>query len=221
VYSMAVQPDGDILIAGAFTAYSGTARNRIARLNADGSLDSSFSVGTGANSTIRSVVLQSDGKILIGGSFTSYNGVARGRIARLNADGSLDVGFNQSAGPNSTVNSISLQPDGKVLIGGGFTTINGVARFHCARLNEDGSLDSGFVPATVAVGAIASLSLQDNGKVVVACVQAPEDIGSVLARFNADGSLDSGFNVGAADGNIQSIALQSDGMVVIGGLFSS
>ena len=105
IRSVVLQPDGKILIAGDFTSYEGTSRNHIARLNADGSLDTSFDPGTGTNDDTEHdepggypIAVQADGKILIGGHFTNYNGTARNRIARLNADGSLDPSFDPGAG---------------------------------------------------------------------------------------------------------------------------
>ncbi len=70
------------MIGGCFSSYNGRSRNRIARLNSDGSLDTGFDPGTGADNWVQSVAVQSDGKILIGGGFTSYNGTSRNRIAR-------------------------------------------------------------------------------------------------------------------------------------------
>ena len=118
VLALALQPDGKLLIGGGFTAYNGTPRNHIARLNADGSLDASFNPGSGANFEVHALALQSDGKVLIGGTFTSYNGTPRNRIARLNADGSLDASFNPGTGADTSVRALALQPDGKLLIGG-------------------------------------------------------------------------------------------------------
>jgi len=91
-----------------------------------------------ANGAVESIVVQPDGKILLGGFFTSLspNGgaaVTRNRIARLNTDGTLDTAFNPNV--NSTVSSIAVQSDGKILLGGGFTTIGGVGRNFIARLN--------------------------------------------------------------------------------------
>ena len=80
---IAVQSDGRIVIGGRFTSYDGVARNRIARLHTDGSLDESFDPGVGLDDFPEAIAVQSDGKILIGGNFTSYDGVARNRVARL------------------------------------------------------------------------------------------------------------------------------------------
>ena len=129
---MAARPDGKILVGGLFTNIAGISRNEIALLNSAGTLDGSFNslVVNG----VLSIAVQPDGKILIGGSFTIAGGVAKNRIARLNADGSLDTTFNVGTGANDTVNTIALQPDGKVLIGGRFTAYNGTGRNRVARL---------------------------------------------------------------------------------------
>jgi uncharacterized delta-60 repeat protein len=132
---MAIQPDGKFLIGGDFITVNGVAKNRIARLNNDGSLDTSFNAGSGADSTVYTMTLQADGKLLIGGFFTAINGVSRNFIARLNSDGSVDTTFNPGAGANSQAYSMVLQADGKLLIGGNFTEFSGVTRNHTARLH--------------------------------------------------------------------------------------
>lgn len=143
INSAVLQPDGKIIIAGNLTSFNGTARNRIARLNADGSLDTSF-VPPGPNGEINRVALQTDGKILIGGNFTAYGATTRNRYARLNADGSLDDSFSIGAGANDIVYEINQQPDGKVFVGGAFTTIDGGNIRGIVRLNANGGVDSSF-----------------------------------------------------------------------------
>jgi uncharacterized delta-60 repeat protein len=167
IRTLAVQPDGKILVGGDFSSIKGTNRNRIARLNADGSLDGSFNPGTGANGSVFAVALQPDGKALLGGAFASVNGTNRNRMARLNADGSLDGSFNPGTGANGSVHAVALQPDGKALIGGDFTTINGTSRNHIARLNADGSLDGSFNPGTGADGVVRSIALQSDGNALI------------------------------------------------------
>src|SRR5207249_5858764 len=112
--------DGRILIAGDFTTVNWVARKGIARLNENGSLDMTFNPTPGANDEVLSVVAQPDGKVLLGGSFTNLNGAPRNRIGRLNSNGSLDATFDPGKGANIDVNSVALQLDGKVIIGGNF-----------------------------------------------------------------------------------------------------
>jgi uncharacterized delta-60 repeat protein len=139
----------------------GGVRNRIARLNTDGSLDSGFNPN--ADSSVYTIAVQADGKILVGGLFTSMGGQTRDRIARLNLDGSLDSGFNPNA--NSIVNSIAVQADGKILVGGSFTTMGGQTRNRIARINPDGSLDASFNPNVGST--VNSIAVQADGKIFV------------------------------------------------------
>jgi len=223
VFTTAIQPDGKIIIGGAFISYDGTASNNIARLNADGTLDDSFTVGTGANDYVLTTSVQPDGKIIIGGDFTSYNGMARNGITRLNADGTLDGSFTVGTGANNTVRTTTVQPDGKIIIGGEFTHYDGTARSGIARLNSDGSLDGSF---TVGTGAdlIYASAIQPDGKILIggefwSYNGTPRDY---IARLNADGTLDGSFPTGGwgASSAVRAIAVQPDGRIIIGGSFS-
>jgi uncharacterized delta-60 repeat protein len=145
------QSDGKLIIGGPFVTARGVTQNGIARLNDNGSIDTGFNTaaqGTvGVAGTVRAIALQPDGKILICGTFTTARGVTQNNIARLNSDGSLDTGFNTGAtvGANDTVRYLDVQLDGKILIGGEFSTVRGVARRGIARLNADGTLDTSFL----------------------------------------------------------------------------
>jgi uncharacterized delta-60 repeat protein len=157
VTSMVLQGDGKIIIGGLFSGVTVSpghtvARNNIARLNADGSADVSFDPGSGPSggntSPARTMVLQPDGKILIGGTFTDYNGTARPNIARLNSNGSLDTSFvpvNPNTGQFGAqgVGAIALQLDGKVIVGPDRED-NPASPMSIFRLNPDGSLDQTF-----------------------------------------------------------------------------
>src|SRR5208283_1778314 len=162
IYALAVMTNDQTVIGGAFSTYSDKNNtytvNGIARLNKDGSLDTAFNSGVGinvhpGNEFIRSIAL-SGNKVVVGGHFSSFSGVSRGNIARLNANGSLDTTFNPGAGANGTVWSVLTQPDGRVLIGGDFTSYNGTSRNHVARLNTDGSLDATFNPSNILSGPV-------------------------------------------------------------------
>jgi uncharacterized delta-60 repeat protein len=149
VFSVALQPDDKVLIAGYFTHVNGVSRNYIARLNVDGSLDTSFNVGSGADYHVYSLLVQPNGKILVGGAFTVFNQANRQGIVRLDADGSIDPDFNPRPGVSYFgIFDMCLQPDGKVVVAGSFVTVNGVNRRNIARLNEAGSLDPTFHPGT-------------------------------------------------------------------------
>lgn len=226
VRAVSIQSDGKIIIGGDFTSYNGTGRNRIARLNTDGSLDTSFDPGAGANDWVWSISIQSDGQIIIGGDFTSYSGIGRNRIARLSSNGSLDTSFNPGTGANNWVWSTSIQSDGRIIIGGDFTSCNGADRNGVARLNTNGSLDASFNPGTGPNGTVRSTTIQSDGKIILGgrFTSFNGRNRNRIARLNTNGSLDISFNSGTAGndyGNISSISIQDNGKIIIGGLFTS
>ncbi|WP_028605212.1 IPTL-CTERM sorting domain-containing protein [Ottowia thiooxydans] len=248
VRGIAVQADGKIVIGGYFTLIDGVARNRIARLNANGALDTSFNVGTGSNGNIEDVKLQSDGKILISGSFTNVQGTDIRGVARLNTDGTLDSTFVPNSGDSGVVNGswggsfpvyqIAVQPtDGKILLNGG--PLNFASQVHrgVVRLNPDGSPDPGFRSFINDWG--ASIALQTVGgeqKIVIGgsftrvgerdvtsgAVIGTDVVRQGIARLNADGTVDSSFDTSyGANAWVWSVLPNSDGTVYMGGKFRS
>lgn len=165
---LVLQPDGKIVIGGQFTMVGGVARNRVARLNPDGTLDGGFS-DPDANGIVNYVEAQADGRILIGGRFTQVVGVARGYVARLNADGTLDAGFDPNvevADPvNDRISCIAVQPNGAIVIGGTFIRVGGAARNNVARLDASGNLDTGFDP-NIAGDGCGDIAVQSDGMIV-------------------------------------------------------
>jgi uncharacterized delta-60 repeat protein len=223
IIDLAVQSDGKILIAGDFTSVAGTDRVRIARLNTDGSLDTTFNPGLGADNRVSEIVLQPDGKILIAGRFLNYNGTQRFRVARLLASGALDTTFDPLAGADLDVTALALQGDGKILIGGLFSNYRGVPRKGVARLNSDGALDTSFDPGGGPNGAgVFGLALDADGKIVVAG-KFDDFAGSGRAgvvRLNSNGSVDTSFNPGTGTLElVEAVTVQPDGRVLIGGRF--
>lgn len=224
ISDLSIQSDGKIMITGLFTTFNGENRNYVARLNDDGTLDQTFNPGSGANSTVFAVVIQSDGKIIIGGAFSTFNGMSKNYIARLNSDGTLDTSFNTGIGPNAPVGSIVVQPDGKIVIGGTFTTINGISRNSVARLNSDGTLDMSFNPGSGANNMISSMVIQSDGKIIIGGHFTSFNglNKNYLARVNNDGSLDANFNSSnGPNSGITSIIIQPDEKIIIGGSFTN
>lgn len=225
VNALALASGGDIYIAGAFTTYDGTGRNRIARLNGDGTLDTGFDPGTGFNGTVTGIVALPDGDVVCVGDFTSFNGTGRNRIARLNSDGTLDTGFNPGTGANFLVTCVARQSDGKLLIGGFFNSYDGSTVVGIGRINADGSLDTGYNSGGAGINnAVSTIALQADGKALVGGVFTSYNTvtRNRIMRLNADGSLDTGFNPGTgANNDVVAIALQSNGQVLIGGLFTT
>ena len=222
IVCVSVQSDGKILIGGSIMINA--SRKIFARLNTDGSVDNSFNLSEG-DYKVNCCVLQPDGKIVVAGTFTTYNGVTANRVARLNADGSLDQTFNVGGGPDMDVVSVKLLSNGKILIAGWFTKCNGVARSHMARLNANGSLDNSFNPQIGTTSdKVGEINVQEDGKILVGgtfntCGGVSRNY---IARLNADGTLDNSFNVGTGlDMYLNSIALQPDGKILLGGRFNT
>ncbi len=241
VRALALQPNGQVLVGGGFSSFRGATRNGVARLNADGSLDS-FNPGlalTGYNGgglTVYSVALQADGKVIVGGTFNVLNQTAGGGVARLNADGSLDTGFNVGAGVLDNGGSVghatavAVLPNGQILVGGAFTYFNGSYSPGLVRLNADGSLDTTFNAGGSGVDTngygdpVQAIVLLPNGQILIgggfaSYNDAPE---GGVARLNADGSLDATFQVGTgADYVVSALGVQADGRILAAGGFNN
>lgn len=216
INTLEVQPDGKIVIGGFFDSVSSVSRRNIARLSPDGTVDTSFNPGSGTDEAVLAIALSSDGKILIGGAFGRVNEVDRGRIARLNANGGLDLTFNVGSGANSTVRSLILQPNGQILAGGYFETFAGTARDGIARLNWDGSLDATFAPSA-GFGLVYAMELQADDRILIGSAVWPP-----VKRLLPDGRLDETFALsGELAGTLEDLALQQDGLLLVAGEISS
>ena len=237
IESIAIQPDGRIVVGGEFIQYGGVGHIGVSRANADGTVDTSFNPGgRGAlTNSVHAVALQPDGKILIGGDFTQYNGSARNSVARLNADGTLDTSFiNPGAQLSFSVRSLYRLSDGRVMVGGFFDSYGGASRHNIARVLANGSVDTSFDPGAGVAGPrdpavqlngfVEAINIQSDGKILLGgdFVRYNNVRRGGLVRTNSDGSLDATGNFAdiLARASVITIARQSDGKILIGGLFT-
>lgn len=215
VFCIATQPDGKILIGGAFKDLSGHPARHLARLNPDGSPD--LSLDADADGSVFAIAIQSDGGILVGGFFTRIGGKSRGHLARFMPDGTLDANFDPGA--DGAVLSLTVQPNGKILVGGAFQTLGGTERYRIARLHPSGAVDREFAPGSS--HPILSMVLQPNGRILAGGFF--KSIGGVdrsfVARLWPDGSVDDTF-APEPDGPVSMIAVQPDGRILLAGYFS-
>jgi uncharacterized delta-60 repeat protein len=230
-----IQPDGKILVGGDFNRANGVTRGRLARFNADGTLDTSFNAtissgqpGTPVAGDVYKIALQPNGRILLGGNFIQASGETHRYLARLQSDGSIDSSFNplltyQGSGGGS-VSALALQADGAVIIGGAFQTVNTIGRVGYARLNANGGLDSGFIipfdPAYTPL--IYAILVQPDGKILIGgdFKFTGNSTALSVAQLNSDGSLDASFTpppVSATPYSIRSFARLPDGKILLGG----
>ena len=229
VFSIALQPDNKILVGGEFTSYDGTNSNRIIRLDTGGTIDNTFNIGTGFSGNVRTIALQPDGRILVGGEFTSYNGTTRNRIIRLEQNGTIDNTFNIGTGFTNSVLSIALQPDGKILAGGEFISYDGTSRNRIIRLNTGGTIDNTFFIGNGFNSAVNIIKLQPNGRILVGGEFSIYDgpTRNRIVRLNSDGTGDDTFNIGTGFGIgigfpvVSTIALQPDNKILVGGVFDT
>lgn len=218
VNALAVQPDGKILVAGFFKAYNNEPRPNLIRILPNGREDPSFRPGSGPNASVYELAVQRDGKIVMIGNFTSVDGRVRNRIARLNADGSLDTTFDVQLDSSVSLLSLALDSADNILFGGMFATVNGVSRTFLARVDHSGKLDPTFQPNLDSQ--VNTIAVQPDGKIVIGGTFDRVDgvLRIAVARLNVDGSLDPAYDARlAADAVVYTIALQSSGSAIITG----
>lgn len=221
VYSIALQPDGKMILGGNFTSFNGKIANYITRIDSTGRMDNSFNMaGIGTNGPVVKLLLQQDGKILLAGNFSTYNGTAGISCIRLNNDGSRDTSFKTGSGANAGIRSMAIQADGKILIGGSFTAFNGWVNPFLIRLNTNGTVDENFNTANTRItGTVISLAIHTDGRILAGMENST---GDQLCRLLPNGQTDSAFNAGGtgADLAVKAICIQPDQKIIIGGNFN-
>lgn len=248
--ALAIQADGKIVVAGQSVALGGSSPNiQLVRLNTNGSLDSTFDsdgkvttdMGSAQENAL-SLVLQSDGKLVVGGLSGSF-GSTEMTLLRYNIDGSLDTTFSSDgiatinfAPNNESANSVAIQSDGKI-IAAGYADIGGQVVFALIRLNSNGTLDTTFDSdgkVSTSIGSFydeaTSVSIQSDGKIITAGYSLNGGVYNfATARYNINGSLDASFD---SDGKItttfssiddaaKSVVIQSDGKIITAGYSDS
>ncbi len=218
INALSIQSDNKVILAGTFTDFNGSPANRIVRLHENGSIDQTFSIGSGFDDDVRHIVLQQDGKILVTGNYTTYNGQPVKTLLRLNANGNIDTTFNAFDTTYTTVRRFALQPDGKILV-----AVEALEKIALLRLNTDGSKDISFTfnfdeshfPITEAI------TVQQDGKILIGGRQSVGNSPDFffLFRVNTNGTKDTTFTPPVMNGEsaIYSLSLQQDGKIITAG----
>lgn len=213
VWSMAVEPDGRLLVGlgGSFPDF-----RPVLRVNRNGTVVNSFTpaLATGNSGFVNAITVQPDGRILVGASGSAIPA----RLRRLHPDGSIDNSF--AVEVNGGVSSVIHEPDGSVVFSGSFSEVNGQSRDGLARVDANGQLDPSFVPTSN--GAVLAIARQADGKLVIGgnFFVVNSVARTYVARLNADGSLDTGFQTDL-DFAVYALAVQNDGRILIGGAFDN
>jgi uncharacterized delta-60 repeat protein len=222
VHSIALQPDGKIMVGGNFITLGGAARRGIGRLNANGTSDSGFlNSALQSGAIINCLGVQPDGKIVIGGPFLLISTTLPGNFDRLNANGSLDTNF--YGGVDYNTYCMAFQADGKILVGGTFTLLSTSPTNHnrVGRVNPaDGTADESFNPNVNSD--VESVAVQSDGKILIGGLFTT--VGGTthpyLARVTANGVLDTTFNPNPGS-EVHTVAVQPDGKILLGGFFTT
>ncbi|MGC1480626.1 MAG: delta-60 repeat domain-containing protein [Chthoniobacterales bacterium] len=167
IAAIATQSDGSVVIGGEFNQVAQTPRANLARIKADGTLDDTFMKDPtdGINGTVAAIVIDSKGRIIVGGSFNTADDKPCSNLARFNPDGSLDGKFCSGGGPNGKVLSLAIQSDGSIIVGGNFSQFAGKERANLAKLAPTGELADG-LPTANLTGSVAALAALPDGPVV-------------------------------------------------------
>jgi uncharacterized delta-60 repeat protein len=214
----------NLTIVGNFTSYDGTLANRIIRLNADGSVDNTFTYGTGiTGGNPVGIYLDSNGKVLVGGIFTAYDGNAVTNFVRINTDGSYDSSFIQGTGFNGSVVQISAYNNVNFMVGS-FTNYNGTSANGIVSTNQNGSINASFVYGTGFDNTVFTIAVQSDAKLIIGGFFTLYNgtAANKIIRLNPDGSVDTSFVYGSGfDNNVISLAIQDDGKILIAGNFTT
>ena len=212
-------------IGGNFANFDGVPAGGIVRLNGStnafgyqGNVDPNFNPGqgvTGSNAIVHALAVQANQQVIVGGDFTSFDGVTYNHLVRLNPDGSVDSTFNPDTGSNlwGSVRAIAVQPDGRILIGGLFTNVDGSNYNYLARLNTDGSLDTNFNAGIGGNNSVLALAIDSQQRILVGGEFSTFSgvTRSGITRLNSDGTVDPTINFGSgADGGFVDSIRDSD-----------
>ncbi|MBH8569284.1 T9SS type A sorting domain-containing protein [Microvirga sp. STS02] len=224
ISQMLLQPDGRVLVgSNSGNSFSGN----LWRLQADGSADASFAptLSAGQFLYMQSMVLQPNGKVLLAGHYIPNSGTAYRTVIRLNSTGQQDAGFAQTPittlSPTFGANELAVQADGKIVVGGQFTAVGGVSRSSIARLNDDGTHDTGFIPPALG-GTVYKVVVQPNNRILVGGSFNGGGQPANLARLLSTGAADATYAATAAPNNsVRALLVQPDGTLMVGGFFTA
>lgn len=212
-----------LICVGQFTSYQGIPVNYICRLLSDGTLDETFSSGTGFNSPVRTIQIQEDGTILCGGDFTEYDGNLVGRIVCLNSDGTINESFVPSNGFDNTVTNIKIRPDYKIVCAGLFNTFDGYINNYIIVLNSDGTIDNTFSSDGGFDARVGIIAIDNNNNIF--CGGSFQNYNEVKAnhiiKLTPTGAIDTGFEYGEGlDADVLDIFINPFGKILLVGNFS-
>lgn len=200
-----------LYVTGFFTEFDSANVGGIVKLNEEGSKNTLFNVGTGADGSIITTKLFNDGTLILGGYFSNFNSNPHPGIVKINSIGIVDVDFQIGSGVTSGqgVHDIYIYPDNKLLVGGNFTSFNGSSFSNVIKLNSDGSINNGFSGAPDFNGTVNGITVQQDGKIIIGAFNNFSLYNGVackaILRINADGSFDNSFDAGTGCASVYTV----------------
>lgn len=221
IRATALLPNDQLIIGGLFNSYDGTTRKNIARINSNGTLDTNYAKGIGANNEITKMYLQHDGKLLITGLFGKYNNTFCNGFLRLTTSGEIDTSFKFGLGPSSSPNSFAQQSNNKIILVGSFLFYDGIPRNKIVRINIDGSLDTTFINNSVSNNIQEVLILKNDDIIITGGFTNIAGVTKTgIARLHKDGQLDTAFKAYIL-GTVRGLHQQRDGKIIVCGDFTN
>lgn len=211
-------------VAGGFATFANQAHPRLVRLRPDGSPDPTFQPRV--KYRVNALARRSDGRLVIGGEFNTVNDERRNHVAVLRSDGSLDPDFRFDTGTSHAVHALLALPEGRVLLGGSFTNVQGVPAQRLARVLPNGDADASFETRAGPNGPVYALVLagESSGYYVGGAFDRVGETRRVgVARVGLNGGLDAGFGsaeVAGPEGMVFALAVEATGGVLVGGDFA-
>jgi uncharacterized delta-60 repeat protein len=224
INELIIQPDDKVIVAGMFVDFNGTAAGRIIRLLPDGEIDSTWITSSGgADFDIRGMALQSDGKVLIGGIFGSYDSVTANRLVRLDSVGNIDSAFVVGAGPNNEVQGITVNTN-RVVIRGFFNEYQGAPVPSFAVLQMNGALDTSFILPIESFISVSDFHILANDQLYLggSFITYNGQTVNRIVRLHPDGSIDTTFNTGTGfNAMVRRLLVQDNGDILVAGTFNT
>ena len=220
VTGLVVLSDDSIVAVGDFTDYDGNPRGRIVKILPDGAIDESFATGSGADAIIRCIERLPDGRFLIGGEFTEYDGISRSRIARLDENGTLDPSFDTDdvfEDSDDYVDEIELLPNGSFLAAGRFQEYGGRATRNVARIFANGDVDPSFESPDNPGDYVEAMKVLSSGKILLGSSNG----GQIIFRLEEDGARDADFDPVLHGSGVYGLLELDGGRVMVSGLFTA
>ena len=189
-------------------------------------VDPDFNASINSNGYVKAIAVNSDGLTILAGEFTSVNGTPAPRLTRVLSNGQVDSSFSVGSGPDASVECLTLNAAGEIVIGGAFNSVDGVEAFHLAKLLTGGAVDTTFTASPS--GRVKTVAIASDGQIIAGGPFHAVDgeASSYVCRLDDLGNGESAFASAlersfAIEAGVEALAVQADGKILVGGVFNT